>query len=160
MSVEREIRYRVTAGAPPPGGIRMVQAYLLRGPVTLRVRLTEGRGARMTLKVPRGDGRTEWEWPVPSALARALLSLPLPRVEKRRSREGRLEVDRLEWPAGVLLVELELERGEGPDLRDADARRRLMESHRPAWVGSWVDVTDDPAYTNARLARVRSRAHP
>jgi CYTH domain-containing protein len=157
MSVEREIRYRVTDGAPPPGGARLVQAYLLRGPLTLRVRLAEGRGAHMTLKLPRSDGRYEWEWPVPSALARALLRLPLPRVEKRRSREGRLEVDRLEWPAGVLLVELELEPGEGPDLRDADARRQLMESQRPAWVGSWVDVTHDPAYANASLAKVRPR---
>ena len=157
MSVEREIRYRVTAGDPPPGGVRMEQAYLLRGRLSLRVRQAEGQGPRMTLKAPRGDGRYEWEWRVPRALARALLRMPLPRVEKRRSREGRLEVDRLEWPPGVLLVELELRPGEGLDLRDAAARARLMEAHRPAWVVSWVDVTDDPNYTNARLATRRPR---
>jgi hypothetical protein len=48
---------------------------------------------------------------------------------------------------------LELADGEGPDLRDAPARVAFMEAHRPAWVRAWYDVTDDPAYTNARLAR-------
>jgi CYTH domain-containing protein len=157
MSVEREIRFRVTAGVPPAGGTRLVQAYLLRGRATLRVRAAQGRGAHITLKLPRGDGRFEWEWRIPQALAAALLRLPLPRVEKRRRVEGRLEVDELEWPARLVLVELELQPGEGPDLRDAAARARFMEAHRPGWVESWTDVTDDPDYTNARLARPRPR---
>jgi CYTH domain-containing protein len=153
MAIEREIRFRVTDGAPPAGGVRMEQAYLLRGPVTARVRVAEGERARMTVKAPRGDGRFEWEWRVPDAVARALLGLPLPRVRKTRRREGRLEVDTLTWPPDVVLVELELADGEGPDLRDAPARVAFMESHRPAWVRAWHDVTDDPNYTNARLAR-------
>jgi CYTH domain-containing protein len=153
MAIEREIRFRVTEGAPPAGGVRMEQAYLLRGPMTARVRVAEGRGARMTVKAPRGDGRFEWEWRVPDAVAHALLRLPLPRVRKTRRREGRLEVDTLTWPQGVVLVELELADGEGPDLRDAPARVAFMEAHRPAWVRAWYDVTDDPDYTNARLAR-------
>ena len=131
----------------------MEQAYLLRGPITARVRVAEGKGARMTVKAPRGDGRWEWEWPVPAAFARALLRLRLPCVRKTRLREGRLEVDSLAWPPGIVLVELELADGEGPDLRDAAARVAFMEPHRPAWVRAWHDVTDDPAYTNARLAR-------
>jgi hypothetical protein len=45
MAVEREIRFRVTEGTPPVGGARMEQAYLLRGPVTVRVRASEVRGA-------------------------------------------------------------------------------------------------------------------
>lgn len=153
MAIEREIRFRVTDGTPPAGGVRMEQAYLLRGPVTARVRVAEGKGARMTVKAPRGDGRFEWEWRVPGAVAHALLRLPLPRVRKTRRREGRLEVDTLTWPPDVVLVELELEAGEGPDLRDAPARVAFMEAHRPAWVRAWHDVTDDPDYTNARLAR-------
>ena len=153
--IEREIRFRVTAGRPPPGGARIEQAYVLRGRVTLRVRRKEGSGARLTLKLPRGDGRYEWERRIPGPLADALLRLPLPRVEKRRSVEGRLEVDRLEWPVEIVLVELELRPGEGPDLRDAAARARFMEAHRPRWVESWTDVTDAPTYTNARLARVK-----
>jgi len=72
-----------------------------------------------------------------------------------RGRAGRLEIDVLGWPPGIVLIELELAPGEGPDLRDAAARARFMEAHRPAWVRGWRDVTDDPAYTNARLARRR-----
>lgn len=157
MALEREIRFRVTAGEPPAGGRRLAQAYLLRGPVTARVRIGEDKGARLNVKMPAAEGRHELEWPLPGWLARALLCLPLPRVEKVRRREGRLEVDRLTWPAEIVLVELELREGEGPDLRDAEARGRFMEAHRPAWVDAWHDVTDDPDYTNARLARRRPR---
>lgn len=153
MAIEREVRFRVTEGDPPAGGTAMVQGYLLRGPITARVRRAEGKSARATVKAPYRDGRLEWEWSVPAWLANALLALPLPRVAKTRRREGRLEVDVLEWPPGIVLVELELAPGEGPDLRDAAARRALMESHRPSWVRAWYDVTDDPDYTNARLAR-------
>lgn len=157
MAVEREIRFRVTEGEPPPDGVAMVQAYLLRARVTARVRLVSGGRASATLKLPRAEGRTEWECRIPVGLARALLRLPLPRVEKTRRREGRLDVDRLEWPVGIVLVELELAPGEGPDLRDVAARARTMEAHRPSWVRAWHDVTDDPDYTNARLARRRPR---
>ena len=143
----------MTDGEAPAGGVRMQQAYLLRGRVSARVRVTEGKGARFTVKAPRGDGRYEWEWNVPESIARALLKLPLPCVRKTRRREGRLEVDRLEWPPGIVLIELELDLGEGPDLRDVAARVVFMEAHRPSWVRAWQDVTDDPNYTNARLAR-------
>jgi len=155
MAIEREIRFLVTEGGPPAGGRRMVQAYLLRGPATARVRLAEGKAARFTFKLPAAEGRHEFEWPLPGPLARAIVRLPLARIEKTRRREGRLEVDHLDWPADIVLVELELRPGEGPDLRDVDARRRFMEAHRPAWVRAWHDVTDDPDYTNARLARRR-----
>ncbi len=153
MAIEREIRFRVTRGDAPPGGRAVVQGYLWRRLATLRIRLTEGREARLTVKTRRGDGRNEWEWSVPAWLGRALLALPLPRVEKTRLQAGRLEIDRLSWPEPIVLCELELGPGEGPDLRDAAARARWMEDHRPDWVEVWEDVTDDPAYTNARLAR-------
>jgi CYTH domain-containing protein len=155
MALEREIRFRVTDGEPPDGGRRLEQAYLVRGPITVRVRTGEAGAARLNVKLPAAEGRHEFEWRLPELLARLLLRLPLPRVEKLRRREDRLEVDRLTWPADIVLVELELADGEGPDLRDADARRRFMEAHRPPWVRAWHDVTDDPDYTNARLARRR-----
>lgn len=155
MAREREIRFRVSDGDPPADGRRLAQAYLLRGPLTARVRVGEEPGALVNLKLPAAEGRYEFQWRVPGWLARALLRLPLPRVEKLRRREGRLEVDCLTWPEAIVLVELELREGEGPDLRDVEARRRFMEAHRPPWVRAWHDVTDDPAYTNARLARRR-----
>jgi len=157
MALEREIRFRVTDGEPPAGGRRMEQAYLLRGRATARVRLGEGKGARFNVKLPAAEGRHEFHWPLPERLARALLRLPLPRVEKIRRREGRLEVDRLTWPEDIVLVELELREGEGPDLRDVEARRCFMEAHRPPWVRAWHDVTDDVAYTNAQLAKRRPK---
>ncbi len=160
MAVEREIRFRVLRGEPPAGGRRIVQGYLLRGPVTLRVRLVDGGDASLTLKLPRAEGRTEWECRLPPRWARILLALPLPRVEKTRAREGPLEVDRLSWPEPIVLCEWELAPGEGPDLRDVEARRRWMETRRPSWAEAWEDVTDDPDYTNARLARARPRGGP
>ena len=56
-----------------------------------------------------------------------------------------------------MLIELELDRREGPDLRDAVARFAFMEAYRPSWVRAWQDVTDDPQYTNALLARCPPR---
>ena len=136
----------------------MQQAYLLRGRVTARVRVAEGKGARMTVKAPRGDGRYEWEWRVPESVARALLRLAASlraqdAASRGTSRSGLASSGR---PA-IVLVELELDAGEGPDLRDAAARVAFMEAHRPAWVRAWHDVTDDPDYTNARLRAVARR---
>ncbi len=155
MAIERELRFLVTDGKPPEAGRHIVQAYLLRGRTTVRVRVDEEKGARMTVKWPAREGRHEFEWRLPGSLARAVLRLPLPIVEKTRLCEGRLEIDRLSWPAGFVLVELELEVGEGPDLHDLAARQAFMAAHRPSWVHAWRDVTDDPDYTNARLARRR-----
>ena len=67
MAIEREIRFRVIDGAPPAGGVRMQQAYLLRGPVTARIRIAEpcqghagtvegGLRPRPQLPQHRGDG--------------------------------------------------------------------------------------------------------
>ncbi len=155
MAIERELRFLVTGGEPPAGGRHIAQAYLLRGRMTARVRVDEEKGARLTVKWPAREGRHELEWRLPAFLARALLRLPLPIVEKTRCCAGRLEIDRLSWPPGIVLVELELDAGEGPDLRDAAARQAFMAAHRPPWVRSWRDVTDTPTYTNARLARRR-----
>lgn len=155
MAIEREIRFRVTDGEPPAGGRRIVQAYVLRGRLTARVRVDEEKGAGLTVKWPAVEGRHEYEWPLPASLARAILRLPLPLVEKTRLCTGRLEVDCVSWPQPIVLVELELRAEEGPDLRDPAARQAFMEAHRPPWVRAWHDVTEDPAYTNARLARRR-----
>lgn len=153
MGVEREIRYVVDEGEPPPGGRDIVQAYLLRRPLSLRARVLDGREGWITLKAPRAEGRFEWEIAAPAALARWAARLGLPRVEKLRRVEGDLEVDVYRWPRRLVVCECELAAGQGPDLRDAAARAGWMEARRPAWVRAWRDVTDDGAYTAAALAR-------
>jgi CYTH domain-containing protein len=157
VAVEREIRFLVSEGTPPGGGREMVQGYILRGRLSVRIRLTDGREGWLALKAPRRDGRLEWERRLPVWLARWLLALPLPRVEKRRALDGDLEVDRYSWPRGLVVIECELEEGAGPALHDRDACRDWMEARRPAWVRAWHDVTSDPSMTAARLARRKRR---
>ena len=156
MATEREIRFLVTEGTPPRRGREMVQGYLLRGRLTARVRLIDGCEGWLALKAPRYEGRREWECRVPVRLARWLLALPLPRVEKLRAADGDLEIDQYSWPPGLVVVECELDAGAGPDLRDRDACSAWMEARRPAWVKTWRDVTSDPSMTAARLARRRA----
>jgi CYTH domain-containing protein len=158
VAVEREIRFLVSAGTPPRSGREIVQGYLLRGRLSLRVRLIEGREGWLALKVPADGGRREWEHRVPVWLARGLLALPLPRVEKIRAVHGDLEIDQYSWPPGLVVVECELDEGTGPDLRDRDACSAWMESRRPGWVKAWCDVTSDPSMTAAKLARRKRRA--
>lgn len=156
MAIEREIRFRVTEGHPPEReGRKLRQLYLLRYPATLRVRLPVSGLATLTLKWPREEGSYEWECGLPVILARWLFRLPLPRVEKVRFEEGDLEVDVFSWPRSLVLIECELPAEGGPRLADAQARAAWMERRRPAWVHAWEDVTGNPEYANAELARVR-----
>ena len=156
MAIEREIRFLVTEGKPPRRGRKMVQGYLLRGRLSARVRLIDGHEAWLTLKAPGREGRREWECRVPVWLARWLLTLPLPQVEKMRAAHGDLEIDQYTWPPGLVVVECELAEGAGPALCDREAGSAWMEARRPRWVEAWRDVTSDPSMTAARLARRKS----
>ena len=157
MAIEREIRFLVIEGTPPGRGREMVQGYLLRGRLSARVRLIDGHEGWLAFKLPGREGRLEWERRVPVWLARWLLNLPLPRVEKRRAVDGDLEIDQYSWPRGLVVVECELDEGAGPKLGDRDACRAWMEARRPGWVKAWRDVTSDHSMTAARLARRKSR---
>ena len=156
MALEREIRFLVTEGTPPAGGESIVQAFLLRRPVALRVRVLGGTRAVVTLKAKRGAANLEWERPVPLALARAVLGGRFPRVEKTRLRDGDLEVDVFAWPVPMVVVECELPHDAPVDLEDPAARAAWMAGRRPAWVRAWHDVTGDRSLSNAALARVRN----
>lgn len=157
MAIEREIRFLVTRGEPPRAGLAHAQAYLLRRPA-LRIRLQEDGLAWLTLKLARSEGggsRREWECRLPAPLARLLLRLPFPRVEKTRQRLGELIVDRVRWPRPMVLCEYELRPECTLDVSDPEARAAFMEARRPPWVESWHDITDDPGLTAAALARRR-----
>ena len=112
---------------------------------TVRVRVA-GERAFLTIKGPAAAGaRDEYEYPIPVADAEEMLERLCAggRVEKLRHRvphAGRVwEVDEFAGENAPLVVaEVELDR--------IDAAVAL-----PPWVGP--EVTDDPRYTNAALAR-------
>ncbi|GAB0150075.1 MULTISPECIES: CYTH domain-containing protein [Marichromatium] len=125
---------------------RMVQGYLVAEPgLTLRVRIA-GEQAFLTLKgASRGIARAEYEYPVPVADAEAMLrdlacTALVEKVRHLVTVAGRVwEVDEFAGAnAGLVLAELELE----------DERAVFV---RPDWLGE--EVSDDPRYFNARLAR-------
>ena len=125
---------------------RILQGYLATtGTLTVRVRLKED-AAWLTLKgPPRGLVRSEFEYPIPAEDAEAMLRelAILPVIEKVRYR---VPYSLHYWDldvftgdnAGLVLAEIELTREHEPfDL--------------PGWAG--VEVTGDPRYSNANLAR-------
>jgi adenylate cyclase len=134
------------AAASP--GVSYRQGYLSAGAdagCTVRVRIG-GERAYLTVKGPAaGAARDEYEYPIPVADAAEMLERLCAggAVEKVRHRvpfAGRTwEVDVFAGENAPLVVaEVEIER--------ADAAVVL-----PPWVGA--EVTEDPRYTNAALAR-------
>jgi adenylate cyclase len=123
------------------------QAYLALTPtISLRVR-TVGKGkAYLTIKSARSEvSRSEFEYPIPTADARALMKLRTGRLIKKRrhvvkSGKSNFEIDVFKGDhRGLVLAEIELSR----------SRSRF---DRPDWLGK--DVTDNKRYYNANLAKV------
>lgn len=132
-------------------GARYAQGYLLaeRGR-TVRVRLAadaDGERGFLTIKGPAGASaiaRAEYEYPIPPADARELLTLCLPTpIEKTRYR---IPLDGLVWEvdefhganAGLVVIEVELASED-------------QEIALPDWVGR--EVSRDARYKNAMLSR-------
>jgi adenylate cyclase len=150
MGIEIERKFLVVGEAWRVGAVpsRIRQGYLVRGPGrSVRVRDEDGR-ITLTVKGPAiGPNRTaraEFEYEVPAADAEGLFALCEPgTIDKTRHRvdvAGRTwEVDEFHGALAPLVVaEVELD--------DPDATVVL-----PAWAG--VEVTGDPAYSNAALSR-------
>ncbi len=145
MGVEIERKFLVLGDDWRQGeGRYLCQAYLNRDPArTVRVRI-DGEQAFLTIKGRSvGATRSEFEYAIPVADARALLALADgPAVEKRRHLVpmGELvwEIDEfLGANAPLVVAEIELPREDQP-------------FERPAWVGE--EVTQDPRYFNSALA--------
>jgi len=150
MAKEIERKFLVTGDNWRPGvrGVPYRQGYLGAGAdasCTVRVRVA---GARAFLTVKGravGGSRDEYEYRIPVADAEEMLERLCVggRIEKLRHRvpyAGRTwEVDEFAGENAPLVVaEVELDR--------IDAEVSL-----PSWVG--LEVTNDPRYTNAALAR-------
>lgn len=125
--------------------MKLEQGYLAQsGGVSVRVRIRDEAEALLTLKSGgRGLVRTEYEYAIPVADARELLTLCTPHILIKR--RHLVPVADLTWEldvfegrhAGLVLAEIELDSADRPiDL--------------PAWVGK--EVTGDPRYYNAVLA--------
>ena len=138
--IERKflVRRELLPELPPP--LELTQGYLSVDPV-VRVRLrTSPLGVESAALTVKGRGlltRAEFEYEIPPADARELLALCGRKLSKRRYLMGRWELDHFA-DRDLWLAEIELGDESEP-------------FERPAWLGD--EVTTDPAYANARLAR-------
>lgn len=147
MGTEIERKFLVRAERLPadlPEPDELEQGYLSTEP-TVRVRLVSRpdgtRHAELTIKGPGLLTRAEFNYPLPAADAEALLRLCGRSLRKRRRRLGRWELDHFR-DRELWLAEIEL----------SDEREAF---ERPPWLGA--EVTDDPAYSNSRLATPRPK---
>ena len=143
QEIERKFLVRKELLPELPQGDELEQGYLSVEPA-VRVRLVarpDGtRHAELTIK---GQGlltRAEFNYPIPAADAEALLRLCTRSLRKIRRRLGRWELDHFK-SGGLWLAEIELTREDEP-------------FDRPQWLGE--EVTEDPAYSNSRLATARA----
>jgi adenylate cyclase len=108
------------------------------------VRIAENAATLTVKSATQGAGRDEFEYDVPLEDARRMLTLARPSlIEKTRYA---VEYKGLFWEIdefhgknqGLIVAEIELEREDQP-------------FEKPAWIGE--EVTSDPRYYNANLAR-------
>lgn len=151
MSQEIERRFVLEgepAGQLPASGTRLAQGYLCSGEgLSVRIRIVD-TDATLTVKGGGGLARTEVDLPLGTDDAQALWPFTAgQRIDKVRYRvplgpDGPVaEVDRYAGQLeGLLTAEVEFD-----DEQQAEGFRA------PAWFGR--EVTGDPAWSNAALAR-------
>ena len=152
MATEIERKFLVAgdawrAAAGP--GIAYRQGYLSAGAdagCTVRVRIG-GERAYLTVKGPAtGPARDEYEYPIPVADAAEIL--------ERLCAGGTVEKVRHRVPFAGRTWEVDVFTGENAPLVVAEVEIESTDAAvaLPPWVGA--EVTDDPRYTNAALARL------
>jgi adenylate cyclase len=150
MGVEIERKFLVRAQQLPalPEPLELTQGYLATDPV-VRVRLAVApdgtRSGELTIKGRGLVSRSEFNYPLPPPDADELLGLCGRALRKRRHRLGCWEIDVFPDHPGpdggpLWLAEIELSSEDEP-------------FDRPAWLET--EVTHDPSYSNAALARPR-----
>lgn len=153
MGLEIEHRYLVDPARLPrlPKGERLDQGFLSLDPV-VRVRIvTPPKAKAHALLTVKGRGlrvRAEFEYPIPLTDGRAMLALCGTRqISKIRTHLGPWEIDEyLGRHRGLWTAEIELPSARAP-----------LPKPLPAWLTR--EVTEDPRFTNARLATMK-RWHP
>jgi adenylate cyclase len=142
MATEIERKFLVRKELLPPDlppADELEQGYLATDP-TVRVRIVSRpdgtRYAELTIKGKGLLSRAEFNYPIPAGDAEALLRMCGRSLRKLRRKLGRWDLDHFR-ARDLWLAEIEL----------ASEDERF---DRPAWLGD--EVTDDPAYSNSRLA--------
>jgi adenylate cyclase len=145
MGVEIERKFLVLAHALPelPQGDELEQGYLSTDPA-VRIRLVaRPDGTRHAALTIKGKGlltRAEFEYPIPVEDAEAMLRLCKRSLRKVRRALGPFVLDHFK-ERNLWLAEIELK-----------SEDEAFE--KPAWLGQ--EVTQDPRYSNTRLAEERS----
>lgn len=164
VEIERKFRLRAAPSAEilaEHGAVprRLEQVYLSEPPKGRRIRRIEHVDGRVEHRLTRKERLRafafhEEEERIDAARYESLkLQADLGRRPIRKIRhvvpngDQLLEIDVFETPPGLVLVEVELE-------HDDEA------VELPDWLGEWREVTDDPAYLNANLARPGTRIDP
>jgi len=148
MAVEIERKFRITGidFLTSFEGERLTQGYLSHDPrATVRLRL-QGAQAWLTVKgETRGATRSEFEYPIPAADARAMLEEMCP--------SGVIDKTRYRVPVGDHIWEVDVFHGDNDGLVVAEVELEHEDQpfQRPPWLGE--DVTDDPRYYNSALSR-------
>jgi CYTH domain-containing protein len=131
---------------------RLEQVYLVDPPAGRRIRRIDHADGRIEYRLTikrrlRAFAYHEEEERIDAARYESLLLQADPagrpiRKVRHVVPHGRqvLEIDVFETPPGLVLLEVELEQDDEP-------------VELPAWVGEWREVTGDPAYMNASIAR-------
>lgn len=148
MAREIERKFLVNGDGWRPGalGVPYRQGYLAAGDgITVRARVAGGR-AWLTIKGPAAAGaRDEYEYPIPVADALEMLD--------RLSVGGQVEKVRHRVPFAGHTWEVDEFQGENAPLVVAEVELERIDEEitLPPWIG--LEVTYDPRYTNAALAR-------
>ena len=146
VEIERKFRTKGVDFLANQEGERLTQGYLSHDPrATVRLRV-QGDRAWLTIKgKTNGASRSEFEYPIPTADAHAMLEEMCPQgvIDKTRYRipvgEHVWEVDEFHGDnQGLVVAEVELDSEDQP-------------FERPPWLGE--EVTDDPRYYNSALSR-------
>lgn len=158
MAKEIERKYLIDRGLVDSGNMpkadahseRIQQFYLTMGDSEVRARakreLGEGHGYQYFLTIKSGTGlvREETEVQITSTTYSELERFAIARIAKTRYKIGRWEIDVFLPPfSNLIIAEIEL--------THEDEVITI-----PHWMASYVirEVTDDPQYKNANLARL------
>ncbi len=146
LEIERKFLVQNDSWRNQGAAEHLCQGYLCAGPLcVVRVRLAENK-AFLTIKGPtQGIERTEYEYPIPPADARAMLHSMCTQACLEKTRHTLVykghtwEIDEFAGAnEGLIVAEIELERADQP-------------FERPPWLGR--EVSHDPRYVNANLVK-------